>query len=289
MKYDLAQLTKRTNPGIRRKAIPIRDAAPPAVLATDLFRSCYLPVVELWEHHGAMIADEYARTLAEMTTDSIPLSDSPADLNAGLERAQGEFDRLLLALEPQLRAWTLRVERWQRGKWRGAVLSATGVDVETLIGPADVRETLGTYVGWNVDLIRDVSAQARQRISTAVFTGLSERRPAREVAAQIREATGMARTRSQGIAADQLSKITSELADERRREAGISVWAWRHSGKKHPRPAHVARNGHLYSDDPEMVGREVGGVTVEAPPPANDKPGRPPWCGCRAQAVLVLD
>ena len=98
----------------------------------------------------------------------------------------------------------------------------------------------------------------------------------------------MARDRSQRIAADQLSKLTGALADERRREAGLSTWEWVHSGKRHPRSWHVQRNGRYFSEDKAMIGREVDGKTVEAPPSADDLPSRPPYCGCRSRSVLVF-
>jgi hypothetical protein len=297
MRFSLAVLTRRTrNP--RRAQIVLRDIVPPATLATDLYRSVYLPVVQVWERAIPPFVAEYERTLAKMTADAyarretssvttdssgvrIRLTDSPDDLQARLDAASSEVERLFILLDAALRDWGVRVERWQREKWRGAVLSATGVDVATLIGPEDMRDTVSTYLRWNAALVRDVSAQARQRISNAVFAGLQNRTPVREVAKQISEATGMARDRSKRVAADQLNKITSALADERRREAGIDVWKWRHSGKRHPRETHLARNGKLYADTP-------AGADAEISAPPEDRPGQLPYCGCRAQAVLVL-
>lgn len=266
MKYDLRTLTRRANPGMRRRAIVIRDIAPPGVLATDLFRAVYLPGVQLWSRAAETIIAEYERSLGELTTDS------PSDLQARLDAAQSEAERLLILLDAALKDWALRTEKWQRGKWRGAVLSATAVDLETLIGPEDVRQTLEQIIAWNTSLVRDVSAQARQRIGNAVFSGLTERRPARDVAKEIREAVAMSRRRSVAIALDQLTKLTSALADERRREAGIDRWKWRSSHKRHFRPEHAARDGKVYSD-------------ADAP---QDLPGRLPYCGCRSQAVLNL-
>lgn len=340
MRYDLATLARRArNP--RRKSIVIRDIVPPAVLATDLFRAVYLPVVQTWERFAASILTEYSRSLNAIVSDAasdggeirgsgaldrpsiahltdtasalvslppshhlhseagsvtldsscfrIRLTDSPEDLQARLDAASSELERLFILLDSALRDWTVRTEAWHRDKWRGAVLSATGVDLGTMLGPEDVRETLASYLAWNSDLVRDVSAQTRKRISDAVFSGLQNRTPAREVAKSIREATGLARDRSQRNAADQLSKVSSALADERRRQAGISYWKWRHSGKLHPRVRHQDRDGNIYADTAAGAGGEVEGKTVLAPPEANDLPGRQPFCGCRSQSVLVLD
>lgn len=214
--------------------------------------------------------------------------DSPADVEAELGYVETDIQRLLIELTPRLREWAVRVERWQRGRWRGAVLSATGVDLQTLIGPESVRQTLEAAINWNVSLVKDVSAQARQRIASSVFSGLNQRRPARDVAREIREAVAMTRRRSINIASHQLTAISSALDEERQSEAGLDVWAWRHSGKVHAREHHRARDGNLYSDNPARVGTKVGSKTVLAAPKRDDQPGMPPFCGCRRQGIVVF-
>lgn len=281
MPFDLPAMARRAR-NVRRKTITIRDIIPPQMLARDLARTAYAPIVAVWEDATPRIMDAYALSLAQMTMDS------PADVQREIEAADGEASRLFLLLDARLRDWTLRVERWFRGKWRGAILSATGVDLGTLIGPEGVRASLETHLAWNADLVRDVSAQTRQRISAAVFDGLRARTPAREVAAKIREATGLARDRSTRIASDQLTKLTSSLAQERRREAGLSVYKHRHSGKRHPRTTHLERDGKLYSENPADVGKKLEGKTILPPVASNDRAGFPPFCGCREQSILVF-
>ena len=266
MRYDLAALARRQH-NIRRSSITLRDIAPPATMATSLFRACYLPVITAWSDALPRINAAYERSLSEL------VQDSPADVRAEIDGAAEAINRLVLILTPEVRDWALRTEAWFRGKWRGAMLSATGVDLGTMLGPEDVRASLETSIEWNVALIRDVNQQAQQRISNAVFDGLRNRTPAREVAKSVREAVDMGRARSVRIASDQLSKVTSALAEERRREAGIDTWKWRHSGKRHPRVDHQARNGKEYTD-------------ATAP---QDLPGRLPFCGCRSQAVVRFD
>lgn len=283
MRFSLATLTRRANPGIRRKSIVIRDIPPPATLATDLYRGSYLPAINLWQRAIPDILDEYERTLSAMATDA------PSDLQARLDAASSDLERLYILIDASLRDWLVQTERWQRGKWVASVLAGTGVDISTIIGPEDVRETLQSYLAWNADLVRDVSAQIRKRISDAVFSGLQNRTQVREVAKQIDEATALGRDRSKRIAQDQLSKVSAALADERRREAGISIWKWRHSGKLHPRMQHRERDGLLFGDAAADAGGQVDGQAVLPPPASDDLPGRPPYCGCRAQGVMVLE
>lgn len=280
MRYNLAQLARRTR-NIRRDSITLRDIAPPGTLATNLYRAVYWPVIQAWTAALPRIEAEYARTLSTMTQDS------PADVRAEIDGAAEAINRLILILTPEVRDWALRTEQWFRGKWRGAVLSATGVDLQTMIGAGDVRATLETTIEWNASLIKDVSDQARQRIGNAVFDGLRNRTPARDVAKSIREAVDMGRRRSIGIASDQLSKLTNALADERRREAGIFAWQWVHGRKLHPRADHVARNGNYYSDAPADIGKTVNGKVLLEPPA--ERPGQLPYCSCRSLSVISFD
>lgn len=296
-RFNLAQMIRRARPGLRRRVITLREIAPPAVMATDLFRSCYLPIVHAWERALPRIMAEYERTLGGMVADNAGvirfcqaqgqiaqmITDAPADVQREIGTVEGELQRLLLELTPRLRDWALRVEGWTRGKWRGAILSATGIDIGTIIGPEDVRETVEAVIERNVALIKDVGAQAQSRIADAVFRGLNQRRTAREVAAEIREAVAMSRRRSLGIASHQMSDLSNRLADERRREAGITTWGWRHSGKLNYRPEHKARNGKVYGDT-AAAAKEAGVL-----PPPDDRPGALPYCGCRSRSVITFD
>lgn len=266
MKYDLAALTRRTrNP--RRSTITFRPIAAPGTLATDLYQAAYSPTIQAWQAMIPALMAEYERSLAALTQDS------PADIGAILEQQEGRLFRLILTLRLRLEQWSLKVEKWQRGKWRGAVLSATGVDVGTLIGPADMRETLGASIERNVSLVKSVSEQTRSRIGDSVFRGLNQRKPAREVAKEISDAVAMSRRRALNIASHQTSQLGEALNAERRREAGIDSWEWISSHALNYRPEHQARDGKRYSDDD--------------PPP--DLPAELPNCGCTSRAVLSLD
>lgn len=280
MRFNLRAMVRRANPGMRRKAIVLRDIKPPATIATNLYRSCYKPVIDAWTAALPRIDAEYARSLSEITTDSA------ADAQAEIDSASSSIDRLLLLLTPEVRDWAIRTEQWFRGQWRGAVLTATGVDLETVIGAGDMRAPLETHIQWNVNLIKDVSDEARKRIGNAVFDGLRNRTPAREAAKTIREAVGMGRDRSIRIASDQANKLTSALADERRREAGLSDWEWIWSRKAHGREAHIARDGNYYTDDPSRIGKVVNGKALMQPP--TDRCGQLPYCGCRSRSVIDL-
>ena len=271
MPYDLAAIVRqRTNP--RRSSIPVRPIVPTQALASDLYARAYRPIIERVTATTPAILAAYERAL----TIRDGIRDAATDDTQSLLAALGaELQRLVLTLEPALRAWALGVEKWQRGKFRGAVLSATGVDLDTILLGSGTPQSVGEYINWNVALMKDVAAQAQARISSSVFAAFQARQPARTLAKQISEDVGFSRQRSLRIASDQLSKLAAALDQERQTEAGGKRFKWRHSRKKHPRVVHLERDGKTFAwDDPAIAG---------------DLPGHAPFCGCRAQFVIEFD
>ena len=282
MRFDLAAMAKRARK-TRRASITLRPISPPATFALDLYREGYLPIIAVWEAALPDILATYARTLAATQTDS------PADVRVELTAAESGIVGVIVQARLRLERWAARFASWHTARWRANVLAATGVDLAMMLGPVDMAEPLALVIERNVSLISSVSNQARDRIAEAVFRGLRDRRPADEVAREVREATGMARARAKRIAGDQLVKTSSALNEERRRQAGIDTFEWISSGKLHFRPEHLARNGKLYSENAERQGHEYQGKTINKPPPSDDLPGIPINCGCTSRAVLVLD
>ena len=271
-RYNLARMWLRAaNP--KRREVTLRKVELPSTLAANLFQRYYAPVLHLWELAGKAALDAYAASLAELTRDS------PANIGEALGQYEDQFLSMRTDLRNGVGDWAIRAEGQHRKRWRGAVLTATKVDVGTLIGAADMRMPISQAVERNVGLISNVSDQARLKIGEAVFAGLNNRTPVRDVAKQIQAIHEMSRRRAMNIASDQLVKLTSALNDERRREAGMSGWEWVHSGKVHFRQDHKARNGKRYDDSAKEGARK----------PPEDRPGQLPFCGCTSRAILDLD
>lgn len=283
MRYDLAAMAKRA--GVRKREVVFAPILTTKAQATDL-AAVYHRMLAPWYGARGKVEDAYDRELARvLQTDSID------DLTALFDELAEQVNRLVLELTPDLRDWAFRLERWHARKWAGTLLSGANVDVSYLLGPQDVQEPVSAFLGRNVALVKDISAQAQGRISDAVFRGLQARTPAREVGKEIAGALGMARKRANRVAADQAVKLASAFDRERQREAGLDVIRWKHSGKRHPRVNHLARNGKLYERD---SGREVefkGGKKTfgDETIPSGDHVGMAPFCGCVAQGVLIFE
>lgn len=283
MKFNLAQMAARKRKS--RKPITFNAIITTKAQADDL-AAIYRRMLAPWADAAEILGDLYGNELARLG-DSALITDSAADLGATTDAIAAAINRLVLELTPLLQRWAFSVEQWHRGKWVRAVLSGTEIDLETLLGPEDARETVDAWLVRNVSLVRDVNSQARGRIADAVLRGYQKRSPISEVTKEIREAANMARARARRIAAHQTVSLASALDDERRRQAGLDVWKWRHSAKLHPRPEHLARDGNLYSDDKGMRGKLKSGQIVLTPP--EDRPGQLPNCGCVAQACLIFE
>jgi len=265
MRINLAAAIRRPS----RRPITLANIAPTQAQAGDL-TAIYLKIVTAWREASPRIMAEYERTLAALRTDSA------ASTGGTIDQVAEEIRRLVLMLTPDLRRWALQVEQVHRGKWMSNVMTATSVDLSTVLTAGDVEDTVEASLEWNTALIRDVSEETRRRIANSVFAGFQRRAPAAEIAKEISESLGLARARARRIAADQTVKLGSRLNQARQEQAGLTHFRWRHSGKAHPRSWHLARNGITYP-------WEGSGI------PADDMPGVPPFCGCTAQGVVVFE
>jgi SPP1 gp7 family putative phage head morphogenesis protein len=271
--FDLPALARRE--GIRRD-VTLRPIEPTQAHAKEL-AALYLPIVRAWAEGIEAIMAGY--TLP--TVDALTL-DEPADQQAAIDRTAEEVSRLIVAFGVGIERLAVRIEQWHRAKWIAGVKAGTKVDLSTVLTAQPVRETLEAWIARNVALVTDISDQAKGRISDAVFRAYQNRTPTRELARELREAVGMARSRAIRVAADQNTKLSGALDAERMAEAGVEWFKWRHSAKRHPRENHLARNGNIY--DLKTGKRRGGGETI----PSDDRPGMQPYCGCRAQAWLSI-
>lgn len=277
MRFNLAAMIRRaSNP--RRSQIILRPIIPTSAQAASLYAAAYRPVIAAWQGAVERIAATYERSIP--VRDAI--HDSIFDLDAIFAALEGELSRIVLSITPVLKEWAVAAEKVHRGKWRGAVLTASGIDLDTILLASGEPQTVAETIAWNVALVKDVSAQAQARMSSAVFAAYRARVPARELAKELQGIVGMSRRRALGIAADQSSKISGSLDKERMAQAGIDKFKYRSSHKLHARPWHAKRDQHIY----ELVsGKEVDGSDVIEP---GDGPSEPPWCGCRRQAVITI-
>lgn len=274
MQYNLTRMAKQAG---GRRDITLRPVQPTRANEIALAK-LYTAVLAAWD------PDRLLRSYTGGLTN-----DAASGQTQAISEAENTVTRLIAEFTAGLRAWVVRAERTHRTRWSEAIKSGLGVDLSMLLTGGEVQETLDVFLERNVALVRNVSDVTRGKIADAVYRGYQERRPAREVARDIREATGLARDRSLRIASHQNAVLSGALDQQRQADAGITAWRWRSSHKKHARPHHAARDGNIYDAktrrqlNPDTTVMESG-ETIEA----GDEPSQPPFCGCRRQSYLAI-
>lgn len=142
-----------------------------------------------------------------------------------------------------------------------------GDDLEDYIEAAGLRYA-GLCKGMSDDLVR--------KIQMLTMNALINSKPTRVLTREIKQATGVSRSRARLIARDQTAKINSELNKVRHKQAGIDEYVWRTAQDERVRERHKRLEGKKYSYE-ERTGAEEG-----------LPPGQPIQCRCIAQGVVVF-
>jgi len=281
MTYDLASAAKRKK-ARRRDVIEIRPVKVPVAKRAPL-RDAGFSVVRAWRE---MVKDELLPLLergglvtddgAGLTTDSsarlrVIADDGP--LQQWFDQAGERIGVLIVRLAPQVRRWAVEVEDWHRKAWGAAAKAATDVDVPAFMVPMNTEAQIAAYQQWATDLIRSLADDTRKEIASLTYAAVTENRPRRELAKDLRERFGIGRRRAITIARDQTGKIAGKLDQLRSEEAGIEEFKWVHSRSSNPRDYHIERDGNIYRWND---------------PPGGEIPGGPINCKCTSRAVLRI-
>lgn len=255
MLIDLPRVARLNRP---KTLPPIR---PTMALKADL-ASAYRPITDVWAKAIPDIMAAYDP--APITLDTAPEAEDAISTTARI----AQF--LAISLTPRIGNLAVRVVEWHKAKFAQYALTATGVELGTILQGAQSGDTVATFLARNVALVKSVSDDVQAKIADRVFRGFQERAPAREVAKDLAKIVDGGRKRGLRIASDQMQKLSAQLDTERMIDVGIKRWKWRHSGKRFPREIHKARDGKIYSFTNQP----------------DDLPGFLPFCGCVRQALL---
>lgn len=261
MSIPLAQMTRT-----RRKRVMLRPFEPTRVLVNDLY-AIYADSVHIWSDLAQKIATEY-EPAAPIATDA-----DGRQLAWLVDQAARQADNTILYQTDKLGRWVSRVGEWNRIKTISSVKSALGVDIAPYMRLSDVRPMLDDTIRENVALIRDVNARTRASVEQILYDALVNRRTKKEVRDALAKAMGITKRRAQLIAADQTHKMNIALTAYRNQELGIKSYVWVTRRDDRVRPAHRARNGHVFE---------------WSKPPYDGHPGFAINCRCEASPVVEL-
>src|SRR5699024_2966303 len=132
-----------------------------------------------------------------------------------------------------------------------------GLTINVPQWPGELQDKITAAVNSNVKLIRNIPEEYRLRIEGIVNRSIeSGQKGSQSVFNELMKTGEMSEKRAKLIATDQTRKVTSAMATERMKAAGVERWRWVHSGGgKEPRELHLQLNGKefRYDEEPPVI------------------------------------
>jgi len=147
----------------------------------------------------------------------------------------------------------------------------TVLDVDVFGDEPFLRAQVENYVEQNVALIKSVDERYFTEVQREIFAGTRQGLSTKEISEKIRERGKVAKSRADLIARDQINKLNGSISKLRQTNLGVGRYVWRTSLDERVRPAHISREGKIFSWDE---------------PPSDGHPGEPINCRCYAEPVL---
>ena len=162
------------------------------------------------------------------------------------------------------------------------IASRFGIGVDVYRSEPWLAELQKNWVSQNTSLIKSVPTQYMARVEQIVRTGVMSGTSSREIAKQVKDASGVSDRRAKILARDQVGKANGELTQHRQTDLGVKEYTWVTAHDERVRgnpagrfpsavPSHYARDNKVFSWDI---------------PPSGGHPGMAILCRCFASPVF---
>lgn len=180
-------------------------------------------------------------------------------LRTALDQVQREIMRFL---EPRLRedakrlsSFRLVIDPDELDAIYGQTDRVNGAEVRKLIGiPSVVPKKLrDAFREENVKLITSIAEEQLDQLTEVLDVGFREGKRVETIRGEIEERFGVARSRADLIARDQVLKLNGQMTEARQTAAGIEEYVWSSSSDERVRPMHAELDGtrQRWDDPPE--------------------------------------
>jgi SPP1 gp7 family putative phage head morphogenesis protein len=148
------------------------------------------------------------------------------------------------------------------------IKSVLGIDLFTTDPMLDLL--IDDFAVQNVKLIKTLSDTLFSQIEDTVTSGFKDGLRWEEISDDIQDRLGVADSRADFIARDQVSKLNGQLTEQRQSEIGVKSYIWRTAMDERVRDTHQLEGEEFDWDSPPAVGH----------------PGQDYQCRCYAEPVL---
>lgn len=229
--------------------------------------------------------DELTQRLRkDIRTDILPLlyklqpeytSDEYAsDLEEAFDKLRKSYNKINKEAKKIARDFAKNTEKTNKRRFYSAVEETMGVNLKTIIQNERLDDILIATTRENVALIRSIPEEYFKKIETIVFSGTTQKKPAKSMIKQITELGHSTTKRAKLIARDQTSKLNAALSQQRQQNLGVEEYVWRTAGDDRVRDSHISKNGKIFRWDD--------------PPSDTGHPGHDIQCRCVAQAIVKI-
>ena len=154
----------------------------------------------------------------------------------------------------------------------GVIRARFGIGVDVYRSEPWMISVRDNWIAENTRLIKTIPQQYLGDVEGVIRRGVSQGLSPKAMAEQLQERFGVAKSRAQLIAVDQIGKANSQLTEYRQKDLGITEYIWESSDDSRVRPAHKAADGKKYSWD-------------KPPAATGGHPGYTYRCRCWARSV----
>lgn len=169
----------------------------------------------------------------------------------------------------------LAVDANNRRQFRHMIKTVLRVD--PLLSEPWLLESVDGFVKENISLIKSIPSENLADIEQMLYRDSQRHLSPQEMRKNIQEKFGVAESRAELIATDQVLKFNGALTELRQRGVGVKRYTWRTSEDERVRPLHRQLDGNVYAWDKPPV----SGTNGERLPP-----GMPIRCRCYAEPLL---
>jgi SPP1 gp7 family putative phage head morphogenesis protein len=191
-------------------------------------------------------------------------------IKANLTEIRKRWESIALPkFEDEARSASRKVSAQNRATIARQMRSVLGIDV--FFGEPELDDMLESFADENTALITNMADTSLAQIEGLVLRGFRGGERAESISKKITERLGVAASRANLIAVDQINKLNGDLTRLRQTKLGIQEYIWRTSRDEAVRPKHRQREGQKFNWDD---------------PPDDGHPGQPVRCRCHADPVI---
>ena len=177
------------------------------------------------------------------------------------------------------------VDRFETGQTARQWNAVKGVD--PIFSDRAIEPVIREFTAQNLQLIRDIGPELTGQVEDHLVDAVRKGQRAEDFQEIVQDRLGVAESRAQLIARDQIGSMTGRITEARQQELGVTEYIWRTAGDErvvgnpaglYPEPTDESMHGDHWARDGERYSWSHNH--------SDGHPGRPIQCRCTSDPVI---